>query len=68
MLDAGRDYPPHGRVLDTHVNGVGVEQTSCYQSLSNPLNVIGKRLKPKSHTILMTILSWNVPMLPEQII
>ena len=37
---------------DTHVSGVGVKETSYYPYLSNLLNVIGKKLKPKVRCII----------------
>jgi hypothetical protein len=37
---------------DTHVSGVGVKETSYYPSLSNLLNAIGKKLKPKVRCII----------------
>ena len=37
---------------DTHVSGVGVKETSYYPYLSNLLNFIGKKLKPKVRCII----------------
>ncbi len=37
---------------DTHVSGVGVKETSYYPYLSNLLNVIGKKLKPRIRCII----------------
>ncbi|MGH9734210.1 MAG: type ISP restriction/modification enzyme [Candidatus Acidiferrales bacterium] len=37
---------------DTHVSGVGVKETSYYPYLSNLLNVIGKKLKPRVRCII----------------
>jgi hypothetical protein len=37
---------------DTHISGVGVKETSYYPYLSNLLNVIGKKLKPKVRCII----------------
>jgi hypothetical protein len=37
---------------DTHVSGVGVKETSYYPYLSNLLNTIGKKLKPRVRCII----------------
>jgi hypothetical protein len=37
---------------DTHVSGVGVKETSYYPYLSNLLNVIGKKVKPRVRCIV----------------
>jgi hypothetical protein len=37
---------------DTHISGVGVKETSYYPYLSNLLNVIGKKFKPKVRCII----------------
>ncbi len=37
---------------DTHVSGVGVKETSYYPYLSNLLNLIGKKLKPKVRCVI----------------
>ena len=37
---------------DTHLSGVGVKETSYYPYLSNLLNTIGKRLKPRVRCIV----------------
>lgn len=37
---------------DTHVSGVGVKETSYYPYLSNLLNAIGKKLKPRVRCII----------------
>jgi hypothetical protein len=37
---------------DTHVSGVGVKETSYYPYLSNLLNIIGKKLKPKVRCVI----------------
>jgi hypothetical protein len=37
---------------DTHISGVGVKETSYYPYISNLLNVIGKKLKPKVRCII----------------
>jgi hypothetical protein len=37
---------------DTYVSGVGVKETSYYPYLSNLLNVIGKKLKPKVRCVI----------------
>ncbi len=37
---------------DTHVSGVGVKETSYYPYLSNLLNFVGKKLKPRVRCII----------------
>jgi hypothetical protein len=37
---------------DTHVSGVGVKETSYYPSVSNLLNAIGKKLKPRVRCLI----------------